>query len=107
MSGVDRRIVMKGAAAGVVSRARDATPFHGYLVGGRREETLAEAADHPALGPHTGAVPTGARVHGLARNPACGLGRTVRGHLRSAYTGHCPGAGTRRVPVPRLTTPTR
>ncbi|KPI27663.1 hypothetical protein OV320_5711 [Actinobacteria bacterium OV320] len=91
--------------AGVVSGARNATPFYGDLVGDWREEILAETADHTALRLYTSTVPTGTRVYTLAQNPAYRLGWTVRGYLQSTYTDYYLGTETRRVPEPHLTTP--
>ncbi|MFD7933170.1 hypothetical protein ACFV4T_01305 [Streptomyces sp. NPDC059755] len=93
--------------AGVVSGARNATPFYGDLVGDWREEILAETADHTALRLYTSTVPTGTRVYTLAQNPAYRLGWTVRGYLQSTYTDYYLGTETRRVPEPHLTTPAR
>ncbi|MEV5902445.1 hypothetical protein [Streptomyces sp. NPDC052127] len=91
--------------AGVVSGARNATPFYGDLVGDWREEILAETADHTALRLYTSTVPTGTRVYTLAQNPPYRLGWTVRGYLQSTYTDYYLGTETRRVPEPHLTTP--
>ncbi|MFE7934590.1 hypothetical protein ACFU6S_38905 [Streptomyces sp. NPDC057456] len=91
--------------AGVVSGARNATPFYGDLVGDWREEILAETADHTALRLYTTTAPTGTRVYTLAQNPAYRLGWTVRGYLQSTYTDYYLGTETRRVPAPHLTTP--
>ncbi|KQX67852.1 hypothetical protein [Streptomyces sp. Root1310] len=93
--------------AGVVSGARNATPFYGDLVGDWREEILAETADHTALRLYTSTVPTGTRVYTPAQNPAYRLGWTVRGYLQSTYTDYYLGTETRRVPEPHLTTPAR
>ncbi|MEU9435294.1 hypothetical protein [Streptomyces sp. NPDC048252] len=91
--------------AGVVSGARNATPFYGDLVGDWREEIFAETADHTALRLYTSTVPTDTRVYTLAQNPAYRLGWTVRGYLQSTYTDYYLGTETRRVPEPHLTTP--
>ncbi|MGW7131019.1 rhamnogalacturonan lyase family protein [Streptomyces bobili] len=91
--------------AGVVSGARNATPFYGDLVGDWREEILAETADHTALRLHTTTEPTRTRVYTLAHNPAYRLGWTVRGYLQSTYTDYYLGTETRRIPAPRITTP--
>ncbi|OQD57427.1 hypothetical protein BM536_004270 [Streptomyces phaeoluteigriseus] len=92
--------------AGVVSGARNATPFYGDLVGDWREEILAETADHTALRLHTTTEPTRTRVYTLAQNPAYRLGWTVRGYLQSTYTDYYLGTETRRIPEPLITTPT-
>ncbi|MFD5256931.1 hypothetical protein ACFWM5_29390 [Streptomyces bobili] len=91
--------------AGVVSGARNATPFYGDLVGDWREEILAETADHTALRLYTTAEPTRTRVYTLAHNPAYRLGWTVRGYLQSTYTDYYLGTETRRIPAPLVTTP--
>ncbi|WP_244205202.1 hypothetical protein [Streptomyces bobili] len=91
--------------AGVVSGARNATPFYGDLVGDWREEILAETADHTALRLYTTTEPTRTRVYTLAHNPAYRLGWTVRGYLQSTYTDYYLGTETRRVPEPHITTP--
>ncbi|WP_371574774.1 hypothetical protein [Streptomyces sp. NBC_01314] len=89
--------------AGVDSAARDATPFYdGDIVGDRREETLAETADHTAMRLCTTTEPTRTRDHPLAHNAAYRLGRTVRGHLQSTYTDHRLGSETRRIPRPAI-----
>ncbi|MFF7597559.1 rhamnogalacturonan lyase family protein [Streptomyces mirabilis] len=69
--------------AGVVSGARNATPFYGDLLGDWREEILAETGDHTALRLNTTTEPTKTRIHTLAQNPAHRLGWTVRGCLQS------------------------
>ncbi|MFH8799135.1 hypothetical protein ACH4F6_05965 [Streptomyces sp. NPDC017936] len=91
--------------AGVVSGARNATPFYGDLLGDWREEILAETADHTALRLYTTTEPTRTRLYTLAQNPAYRLGWTVRGYLQSTYTDYYLGTETRRVPAPRITTP--
>ncbi|MFD9394432.1 hypothetical protein ACFWBB_27970 [Streptomyces sp. NPDC060000] len=90
--------------AGVVSGARNATPFYGDLIGDWREEILAETADHTALRLYTTTAPTGTRIYTLAQNPAYRLGWTVRGYLQSTYTDYYLGTETRRIPRPSLTT---
>lgn len=93
--------------AGVVSGARNATPFYGDIVGDWREEILAETADHTALRLYTTTEPTGTRLYTLARNPAYRLGWTVRGYLQSTYTDYYLGTETRRIPTSAITTPRR
>ncbi|MER6159263.1 hypothetical protein ABT147_27500 [Streptomyces sp. NPDC001868] len=93
--------------AGVVSGARNATPFYGDIVGDWREEILAETADHTALRLYTTTEPTGTRLYTLAQNPAYRLGWTVRGYLQSTYTDYYLGTETRRIPTPAITTPHR
>lgn len=93
--------------AGVVSGARNATPFYGDIVGDWREEILAETADHTALRLHTTTEPTGTRLYTLAQNSAYRLGWTVRGYLQSTYTDYYLGTETRRIPTPAITTPHR
>ncbi|WP_200304188.1 rhamnogalacturonan lyase family protein [Streptomyces adelaidensis] len=93
--------------AGVVAGARDATPFHGDLVGDWREEILAETADHTALRLHATTEPMRTRIHTLAQNAEYRLGWTVRGYLQSTYTDYYLGTETRRVPKPAITTPRR
>ncbi|MEE1762202.1 rhamnogalacturonan lyase family protein [Streptomyces sp. SP18BB07] len=88
--------------AGVVSGARNATPFYGDILGDWREEILAETADHTALRLHTTTEPTGTRLYTLAHNPAYRLGWTVRGYLQSTYTDYYLGTETRRVPRPAI-----
>jgi len=91
--------------SGIVSGARNATPFYGDILGDWREEILAETADHTALRLYTSAEPTSTRVYTLAQNPAYRLGWTVRGYLQSTYTDFYLGTETRRVPKPAITTP--
>ncbi|GGL91506.1 rhamnogalacturonan endolyase YesW [Streptomyces fumigatiscleroticus] len=91
--------------SGVVSGARNATPFYGDLIGDWREEILAETADHTALRLYTTTEPTKTRLYTLAQNPAHRLGWTVRGYLQSTYTDYYLGTETRRVPRPAITTP--
>ncbi|MFI8191551.1 hypothetical protein ACIF8T_22480 [Streptomyces sp. NPDC085946] len=93
------------APSGVVSGARNATPFYGDLVGDWREEILAETTDHTALRLYTTTEPTSTRIYTLAQNPAYRLGWTVRGYLQSTYTDYYLGTETRRVPRPLITTP--
>ncbi|KUN80879.1 hypothetical protein [Streptomyces griseoruber] len=90
--------------AGVVSGARNATPFYGDLIGDWREEILAETSDHTALRLYTTTEPTDTRIYTLAQNPAYRLGWTVRGYLQSTYTDYYLGTETRRIPRPALTT---
>ncbi|MCL8012184.1 hypothetical protein [Streptomyces sp. AS02] len=90
---------------GVVSGARNATPFYGDLVGDWREEILAETADHTALRLYTTTEPTRTRIYTLAQNPEYRLGWTVRGYLQSTYTDYYLGTETRRIPKPSLTLP--
>ncbi|MEV3854798.1 hypothetical protein AB0J38_10775 [Streptomyces sp. NPDC050095] len=92
--------------AGVVSGARNATPFYGDLVGDWREEILAETADHKALRLYSTNEPTRTRLYTLAQNPEYRLGWTVRGYLQSTYTDYYLGTGTRRAPRPNITTHT-
>ncbi|MFC7259182.1 rhamnogalacturonan lyase family protein [Streptomyces lutosisoli] len=89
---------------GVVSGARNATPFYGDLLGDWREEILAETGDHTALRLYTTTEPTKTRIYTLAQNPEYRLGWTVRGYLQSTYTDYYLGTGTRRVPKPAITT---
>ncbi|MGQ4385757.1 rhamnogalacturonan lyase family protein [Streptomyces sp. SAS_270] len=91
--------------SGVVSGARNATPFYGDLLGDWREEILAETDDHSALRLYTSTEPTSTRIHTLAQNPEYRLGWTVRGYLQSTYTDFYLGTETRRVPKPAITTP--
>ncbi|MGW0945329.1 rhamnogalacturonan lyase family protein [Streptomyces sp. NPDC002623] len=91
--------------SGVVSGARNATPFYGDLLGDWREEILAETADHTALRLYTSTEPTATRVYTLAQNPAYRLGWTVRGYLQSTYPDYYLGTETRRVPRPAITHP--
>jgi hypothetical protein len=91
--------------SGVVSGARNATPFYGDIVGDWREEVLAETADHTALRLCTTTEPTRTRFRTLAQNPEYRLGWTVRGHLQPTYTDHYLGTETRRVPKPSITLP--
>ncbi|MFH8533789.1 hypothetical protein ACH4GE_35880 [Streptomyces tendae] len=91
--------------SGVLSGARDATPFYGDILGDWREEILAETADHTALRLYTTTESTGTRLYTLAQNPAYRLGWTVRGYLQSTYTDYYLGAETRRVPKPSITLP--
>ncbi|SDP70277.1 rhamnogalacturonan endolyase [Streptomyces sp. cf386] len=91
--------------SGVVSGARNATPFYGDLVGDWREEILAETADHTALRLYTTTEPTKTRLYTLAQNPEYRLGWTVRGYLQSTYTDYYLGTETRRVPKPSITLP--
>ncbi|BBC31357.1 uncharacterized protein SGFS_026510 [Streptomyces graminofaciens] len=93
--------------AGVVSGARNATPFYGDLIGDWREEILAETADHTALRLHTTTEPTKTRVYTLAQNAEYRLGWTVRGYLQSTYTDYYLGTETRRIPRPTITTTPR
>ncbi|MET9381277.1 hypothetical protein ABZY09_09315 [Streptomyces sp. NPDC002928] len=90
--------------AGVVSGARNATPFYGDLLGDWREEILAETADHTALRLYTTTEPTKTRIYTLAQNPEYRLGWTVRGYLQSTYTDYYLGTETRRIPRPAITT---
>ncbi|AZQ38970.1 hypothetical protein EJ357_40625 [Streptomyces cyaneochromogenes] len=92
-------------ATGVVSGARNASPFYGDIVGDWREEILAETADHTALRLYTTTEPTKTRVYTLAQNPEYRLGWTVRGYLQSTYTDYYLGTETRRIPKPSLTLP--
>ncbi|WP_369231425.1 hypothetical protein AB5J56_07970 [Streptomyces sp. R21] len=91
--------------SGVVSGARNATPFYGDIVGDWREEILAETDDHSALRLYTSTEPTPTRIYTLAQNPEYRLGWTVRGYLQSTYTDFYLGTETRRVPKPAITTP--
>ncbi|MFJ3669949.1 hypothetical protein ACIPSE_26185 [Streptomyces sp. NPDC090106] len=91
--------------SGVVSGARNATPFYGDLLGDWREEILAETADHTALRLYTTTEPTGTRIYTLAQNPEYRLGWTVRGYLQSTYTDYYLGTETRRVPKPSISLP--
>ncbi|MFD7133371.1 hypothetical protein [Streptomyces sp. NPDC059894] len=91
--------------SGVVSGARNATPFYGDILGDWREEILAETADHTALRLYTTTEPTKTRLYTLAQNPGYRLGWTVRGYLQSTYTDYYLGTETRRVPAPHVTTP--
>ncbi|MER7691411.1 hypothetical protein [Streptomyces sp. NPDC097610] len=93
--------------AGVVSGARNATPFYGDLLGDWREEILAETGDHTAPRLYITTEPTKTRIHTLAQNPGHRLGWTVRGSLQSTYTDHHLGTETRRVPKPAITTAAR
>ncbi|MGW5635362.1 rhamnogalacturonan lyase family protein [Streptomyces sp. NPDC003832] len=90
---------------GVVSGARNATPFYGDLLGDWREEILAETADRTALRLYTTTEPTRTRLYTLAQNPAYRLGWTVRGYLQSTYTDYYLGTETRRAPRPSLALP--
>ncbi|WP_328758911.1 rhamnogalacturonan lyase family protein [Streptomyces sp. NBC_00271] len=92
---------------GVVSGARNATPFYGDLLGDWREEILAETGDHTALRLYTTTEPTKTRIYTLAQNPGYRLGWTVRGYLQSTYTDYYLGTETRRVPKPAITTTAR
>ncbi|WP_234342869.1 hypothetical protein [Streptomyces fulvoviolaceus] len=91
--------------SGIVSGARNATPFYGDLLGDWREEILAETADHTALRLCTTTEPTRTRLYTLAQNPEYRLGWTVRGYLQSTYTDYYLGTETRRVPKPSITLP--
>ncbi|WP_346779789.1 hypothetical protein [Streptomyces sp. S3(2020)] len=91
--------------SGVVSGARNATPFYGDLLGDWREEILAETADHTALRLYTTTEPTRTRIYTLAQNAEYRLGWTVRGYLQSTYTDYYLGTETRRVPKPSITLP--
>lgn len=91
--------------SGVVSGARNATPFYGDILGDWREEILAETDDHSALRLYTSTEPTSTRIYTLAQNPEYRLGWTVRGYLQSTYTDFYLGTETRRVPKPAITTP--
>lgn len=91
--------------SGVVSGARNATPFYGDILGDWREEILAETADHTALRLYTTTEPTRTRIYTLAQNAEYRLGWTVRGYLQSTYTDYYLGTETRRVPKPSITLP--
>ncbi|MBA2945577.1 rhamnogalacturonan lyase family protein [Streptomyces himalayensis] len=91
--------------SGVLSGARNATPFYGDILGDWREEILAETADHTALRLYTTTEPTNTRLYTLAQNPGYRLGWTVRGYLQSTYTDYYLGTETRRVPKPSITLP--
>ncbi|MFF7880765.1 hypothetical protein ACH40F_09225 [Streptomyces sp. NPDC020794] len=93
--------------AGVVSGARNATPFYGDLLGDWREEILAETGDDTALRLYTTTEPTRTRIYTLAQNPGYRLGWTARGYLQSTYTDYYLGTETRRVPKPAITTAAR
>ncbi|MFI6488905.1 hypothetical protein [Streptomyces sp. NPDC050564] len=95
------------APSGVVSGARNATPFYGDVLGDWREEVLAETSDHTALRLCATTEPANTRLYTLAQNPEYRLGRTVRGYLQSTYTEYYLGAETRRVPKPAITSTSR